>query len=309
MTPSSLLSSIVAHFRRRSSVPCVQLEVRPDGLAWAVSSGQHGQTAGFAECSPARRESTLSALVAENGWAGAKTTIVLPMDQYQVFQVERPEGVNDEELSDALKWKLKDFLDYSPSDAVSDVFECPEDATRGRGRLVNVVAVRKSLARELVEMVSGVGLAIERIDIAELALRQFAAGLDRGGHGVAVVHLRERYGQLVICRGEMLYLSRRLDLSDDELRDAATQDAAVQSLALEIQRSLDYYESQLGQSPPSTLHLLSRDSVLPLPSMLSTYLATRVVTPEWSEHGFQDEPDSRCLPAWCAGLTLPGGGE
>ncbi|HET8848634.1 MAG TPA: biogenesis protein MshI [Marinobacter sp.] len=272
-----------------------------------MSSIKGGQATGFAECSPARRETTLSELVAGFDWGGAKATLVLPMDQYQVFQVERPNGVEDEELADALKWKLKDFLEYSPNDAVSDVFEFPEDASRGRGRLVNVVAVRKSVAQELAQLVNGSGLELDRIDIAELALRQFAANLDPHRRGVAVVHLRERYGHLVICRGEMLYLSRRLELSDDELRDAATQDAAVQALALEIQRSMDYYESQLGQAPPSTLHLLARDSLLPLPSMLSSYLAATVVAPEWSGHGFDSDPDSRCLLAWSAGLPLPGG--
>lgn len=54
---------------------------------------------------------------------------------------------------------------------------------------------------------------------------------------------------MIVCKGETLYLSRRLDVTSDDLRDAARQENAVQSLALEMQRSLDYYESQLGQVP------------------------------------------------------------
>jgi MSHA biogenesis protein MshI len=114
--------------------------------------------------------------------------------------------------------------------------------------------------------------------------------------------LREHYGQMVICRGDTLYLSRRLELSYDELRDAGRQDGAVQSLALEIQRSLDYFESQLGQVPPSAIRLVARDSVLPLSSMLASYLGLEVETPDWSQLVQAPEFDSRCLPAWCAGL-------
>lgn len=73
-----------------------------------------GQKAGFAECMPAQRSATLAGLVSEQGWHKAPVTLVLPMEQYQVFQVDRPEGVEDTELADALKWKLKDFLDFSP---------------------------------------------------------------------------------------------------------------------------------------------------------------------------------------------------
>ncbi|PPK51824.1 biogenesis protein MshI [Marinobacter persicus] len=294
-------------FRRGSSVSRLCLEVRPDGIAWAVSPGTPEQAAGFAECLPAKRQQTLDELVASHGWASAPTTLILPIEQYQVFQVERPEGVEDSELADALKWKLKDFLDFSPTEAVSDVFAFPEDATRGRGPLVNLVAARKSLVQELVALVNNADLKLQQIDIAELALRNFAAGLDAGNVGVAVVHLRDRYGQMVVCRGETLYLSRRLELSYDDLLDASKQEEAVQALALEMQRSMDYFESQLGQAPPAIIRLVARDSMLPLTSMLGSYMAAGIDAPDWSAFALNEELDSRCLLAWSAGLNLSPG--
>ena len=294
-------------FRRGPSVSRLCLEVRPDGIAWAVSPGRPSQQTGFAECLPAKRQQTLEELVSEYGWEGAPTILVLPIDQYQVFQVERPEGVEDSELADALKWKLKDFLDFSPTEAVSDSFPFPEDATRGRGALVNLVAARKSLVLELVSLVHDAGLALQKIDIAELALRNFAAALDTANVGVAVVHLRNTYGQMVVCRGDTLYLSRRLELSYDDMQDASRQEEAVQSLALEMQRSMDYFESQLGQAPPSVIRLVTKDSVLPLTSMLGSYLAAGIEAPDWSGFGLHNELDSRCLPAWSAGLEPAAG--
>ncbi|MBD3639904.1 MAG: biogenesis protein MshI [Marinobacter sp.] len=264
------------------------------------------QQVGFAECPPARRAEVLAALVSEQGWSAALADLVLPLEQYQVFQMERPAGVEDGELADALKWKLRDLLEFSPADAISDVFPFPSDAARGRGELVNVVAARKSLLGELVRLLQQSGLKPGRIDIAELALRNLVARLDPDNKGAALVHLRENYGQMIICRGQTLYLSRRLDVSSSGLRDAARQESVVQALALEMQRSLDYYESQMGQVPPAHIRLVAKDSVLPLASMLSSYLAAEVSNLDWLALGVDAAVDSRCLPAWSAGLPLAG---
>ena len=300
MARRSMIKTLTGLFRRTGQRPRVCLEIRPDGIAW--SAGAEPARAGFADCLPAKRLAVLQSLVTEHGWAGAATTLVLPLDQYQVFQMERPEGVEETELADALKWKLKDFLDFSPTDAVSDVFPFPADASRGRGVLVNVVAARKSLVRELIDLVGNAGLALARIDIAELALRNLVCRLDESRRGATLVHLKEHYGHMVICRDQTLYLSRRLDVTSGDLQDAAEQENAVQSLALEIQRSLDYYESQLGQAPPARIQLVCRDSALPLASMLSSYLAAGIETHDWRALGVDGELDSRCLPAWSAGL-------
>lgn len=307
MTIRSLVQSLTGLFTWSKSGRHVYLEVRPDGIAWAASTAAGNLATGFSECFPAKRQATLQALVNQHGWSGARASLVLPLDQYQVFQMERPDGLEDSELADALKWKLKDFLDFSPSEAVSDVFPFPEDAARGRGDLVNVVAARKPLVIELVNLVQGAGLELEAIDIAELALRNVVSLIDADERGVALVVLRERYGQMVVCRGGTLYLSRRLDVTLDDLQDAASQDAAIQSLALEMQRSLDYYESQLGQVPPATIRLVSGNNVLPLSSMLSSYVAASLEPLDWHELGRKADLDSRCLVAWSAGLADPGG--
>lgn len=302
----SLITTILRQRQKRQTL-C--LEVRPDGIAWAMSPGMVNQRVGFVECLPAKREAALSALVSEQGWAGVRTTLVLPLDKYQVFQLERPEGIDDAELGDALKWKLKDFLDFSPTDAVSDVFPFPSDAARGRGELVNVVAARKSLVTEQIGLVRSSGLELVAVDVAELALRNLVARLDPQGRGVALVHLRDAYGQMVIAKGAELYLSRKLDVMSDDLRNASTQETAVQSLALEVQRSLDYYESQLGQVPPQVIRLVARDSVLPLSSMLASYVAGGVDTVDWAPFDLPGPLDSRCLPAWSAGLGASEGAQ
>ncbi|WP_242634421.1 biogenesis protein MshI [Marinobacter salicampi] len=283
------------------------LEVCPEGLSWSLARNGSATTAGFVTCDTAKRADALAELVSSSSLSRMSTSLILPLNHYSVFQLERPEELADTELAGALRWKLKDLLDYNPSEAVCDVFPFPGDASRGRGTLVNVVAARKALAADLVNLVSQAGLTLDNITIAELALRNFAAALDPQNRGVALVHLRDSYGQMIICKGPILYLSRRLDVTAGDLRDASRQEQAVQSLALEMQRSLDYFESQLGQVPPRAIHLVARDAVLPLASMLSSYMAPVVETIDWSAQGLGEPLDSRCLSVWSAAQPIAGG--
>lgn len=69
----------------------VSLEIRPDGIAW--SRRGKDMLPGFVECTPARRREALLGIISEHRLTGAETTLVLPLDQYQVFQLERPEAL------------------------------------------------------------------------------------------------------------------------------------------------------------------------------------------------------------------------
>ena len=69
----------------------VSLEIRPDGIAW--SRRGKDMLPGFVECTPARRREALLGIISEHRLTGAETTLVLSLDQYQVFQLERPEAL------------------------------------------------------------------------------------------------------------------------------------------------------------------------------------------------------------------------
>ncbi|WP_227520012.1 type IV pilus biogenesis protein PilM [Mangrovitalea sediminis] len=291
---------ITHFFRRQQRTGRLGLEVRPDGIAWAELSASGALVAtGFENCTPAGRLPALTALVETRRLQGSPVDAVVSVDHYQIFQIERP-AVEDNELVDAVRWRLKDLLDYSPDDAVFDVFPFPEDAARGRGALINVVSARKSLIRELAKLTEEAALTLARVDIAELALRNLAARLESGNRCVALVYLRSNHGQVVLTQGPVLYLSRRIDVTAESLSDVVQQEMAVQGLALELQRSLDYYESQMGQVPPRQIHLLARADGLPLAEMLNVNLAAEVVRLDPARVGIP-ELDERSVLA-CAAL-------
>jgi len=95
-----------------------------------------------------------------------------------------------------------------------------------------------------------------------MCLRNVAALLPQDERGVALIALGDDFAQLTLtCRG-VLYLARRIDLGlRGEGRPAA--DGAgidVASLALELQRSLDYYESHFDRPAITDVVIVSGDT-------------------------------------------------
>lgn len=192
----------------------------------------------------------LADFVDDNNLQGHRCNVVLPCGDYQLLLVEAPD-VPDEELREAVRWKIKDLISVPVESAAIDVFRIPKDANRNGKSMVYVVATPMDKVLSIVEDIKQSGLVLNAIDIEELSLGNL---IEQKSHerGVAVVHIREGAGMLAIYRGGNLYLSRQFRLEyNGGLLDEIPSDA----FALEVQRSLDYFERQMGQSPPSIIYL------------------------------------------------------
>jgi len=257
------------------------LEVRADGLALSWSEPDSNGVASpvtcvFRPCNAAERETLLAEMISEFSLSGMRCNLILPFDQYQTFPIEKPK-VEPSELPEASRWKIKDLLDFDLEDAVTDVYAFPDDALRGRPEQLNVVVSRKAIIQGNVDLVNGSDLELESIDIADLALRNIAQRLSGDdAQPVALLYLRNGAGIMVLVKGDTLYLARHFDFSVQALNEPAQQDSVMQHLALEIQRSFDYFESQLGQVPPRELVLFGPDPSIPLANMLGGNIAARV---------------------------------
>ncbi len=184
------------------------------------------------------------------GAARAKACAVVDGDDYQVVQVEAPE-VLPSEMRAAIRWRLRDAIAFSVDEAAVDVFEIPEPARRTQQKMLFAVAARDSAVQRLASIVKPATKSFDAIDIPELCLRNVSALLPQDAKGVAVLAFSENFAQLVITRQGVLYLTRRIDTNrrpsfHDQTRETQIDPA---QLALELQRSLDYYESQYDQTP------------------------------------------------------------
>lgn len=188
----------------------------------------------------------LAKLVKDMGLEGEQCSYVLNPKDYSLHLVEAP-NVEPEELRSAMRWKIKDLLDMKVDDAAIDVFQVPDDAYRGR-KMVYVVATLKSRIPAIVEMVNSTGMELAIIDIPELAMRNLTSLCLDDSNGVAFMDLRRTGSTMNITRKGDLYLSRRINTQlDPDVMKSDDWPTLRDRLILEIQRSLDYYESQMGK--------------------------------------------------------------
>ncbi len=189
--------------------------------------------------------------------------LVLNPGQYQLLLVEAPK-VPLEELAEALRWRIKDMVSVPVADVALDAFFLPEDSARGGNPMAYAVVSQKSVLSGLVGGFHKHQLALSVIDIPELALRNLAEACCDTRRGVALVRLVQGGGSLQIVRGGNLYLARQFSLS---YNGGLLDDLPGDALVLELQRSLDYFERQLRQLPPSHVYLcgenLTGDKVTP----------------------------------------------
>jgi MSHA biogenesis protein MshI len=183
------------------------------------------------------------------------------MSDYQLVQVEAPE-VQPAEMRAAVRWALRDVINYPVTEAVVDVFALPEQARYAKKPMVFAVAAHGEAVRRIVELVRPRARGFDVIDIPELCLRNLSALLPQDERGVALLALADGYAQLVLtCQGA-LYLARRIDLGarSDTLSLDGGVESDTQSLAIELQRSLNNYESHYDRAPIADVFVASGDA-------------------------------------------------
>lgn len=232
-------------------------------------------------------------------------TTVMALGDYTVLSVEAP-AVPLEELRAAVRWQVKELIDFHIDDAVIDVFDAPASGAHGRQNNLYVVVSRLGTVRERVDLLQGAEARLEAIDIPELVLRNITERLPEDEAGVGFVYLTRERGLVIVTRQSTLYFARTLELGYAALAGGDT--AQFDHLVLEVQRSLDYYDRYFVQPPVAGLVLAP--TVEPLPGLedyLHTSLGLAVRTLDLSEIIACDRPldaatQARCLPAVAAAL-------
>jgi MSHA biogenesis protein MshI len=212
--------------------------------------------------------------------AGYRCTTVLAGGDYQMISAEAPNVARDE-LKTAMRWKLKDILDFPVDDATFDVLDIPLDpnAAARPQQSVFAVAARNGVVKARQGLFSGAKIKLGAIDIPEMAQRNVSAMLERDGRGVAMLSFGDDGGLLTVSwRGE-LYLSRRIDVPLAQLleSDHERKHQAFDKITLELQRSLDHFERQFSFISVARL-VLAPTGATGLDEYLSSNLYTRVET-------------------------------
>ena len=121
---------------------------------------------------------SLERVVREFGAKRFQCTTLLRPDQYQILLVEAP-AVKPDELKSAVRWRIKDMLDYHVDDATIDVLDVPLPAGGPqRSHYMYTVAARNDVHPHHHRALHGGRHAAPVIDIPDTAQRNLAARLE-----------------------------------------------------------------------------------------------------------------------------------
>ena len=197
---------MVFDFLKRQSLAAglTGIELSSGGIGVARVERQGGtrprlRACEFRESTPDGPGSALAQIASQYGLKHARCTTLLGTGDYQLLLTEAPD-VGADELKQALRWKIKDLIDFHINDATLDVFDLPGYVPGAPAREMYTVAARNEAIQKRVDLLTGAGIGLEVIDIPELAQRNLAALLPEDTAGVALLSLQEKSGLVTITR-------------------------------------------------------------------------------------------------------------
>lgn len=201
--------------------------------------------------SDAQWEDNLKSIVSEHKLQNAQAAIVLSRDFYQTFTIEKPKAA-DNELMASLPFAIKDLVSESIFDLIVDYYDMP--VQQHKGSQITAVCITKQRVIGIRDMLLKQSISIKEITIEELALTRLL-----GNSSEVNILLSQQNNELVLTvakQGQLFFshhlrgfnelLALPLDDIDNPLLDGLT---------LELQRALDYINSQLRITSIAHLYL------------------------------------------------------
>lgn len=223
---------------------------------------------------------------------------------YELLAIDKPD-VDEQNMATALKYAGKDILSGNLDELVVDYFDIPEQPL-GQHK-ANLVACNRHLILTVLEAAKNANMAVSCIDIEELCYKNAFPEIDD-----AVMVLSLQKGQelsLQIHKQGKLYFYRRLRGYNNIYKVSEEELTAViaDNLSLEIQRSLDYFESQLKQAPVKRIYFaLSTTFEKALIDAVSVNFTIPILgLKSWLRNQLPEgEHDISVLAATCAAMSL-----
>lgn len=197
--------------------------------------------------------STLASLKGSHHIDEGQCHIVLSAQQSQIVQVDKP-NVPDAEINAALKWQVKDLVNFSPDNMVVDYYDGPTLVSGAEK--INVVCAEKSSLKEMVAQLLDDGFTVKSITTEEFAFASLVPVTEAAT--LLICQQPNEEILLLIVKNGQLFFFRRLrgfmqisSKNEDELTMGV-----IDALSLEVQRSTDYFERQLKQAPIQSIQII-----------------------------------------------------
>ena len=168
------------------------------------------------------------------------TTLLLQPDAYALQWIDAP-AVPDAELGDALRWALRERIDWDPADVVVSGYRLP--ASAGAREVALAAAAPREIIRRLVEAWPHAARKRLAIDVPEHALRNLL-WLASGSACAGLLHIGLDASHLIIARAGAVESRRRFAL--DHTNVFGADGSVSDSFLLDLQRTFDSHQRLAG---------------------------------------------------------------
>ncbi|MFT3858368.1 MAG: PilN domain-containing protein [Aquabacterium sp.] len=190
----------------------------------------------------------LSALKNARKLRNEKLIGLLDRAQYRMQASEAPSDVPRDHWADAIRWQLKDQVDFPVDDAVIDVLEVPHSTQLRQNNAVMAFLIPRTDYTAIELAADDLGMGWAALDVPETSLRNICALTEDGEKAQALVVFGEAHGMLVITyKGELL-MARHIEVAMSAITgEEEVRGAALSRAALEILRTVDTFERMHSQ--------------------------------------------------------------
>jgi len=197
------------------------------------------------------------------------------------------------------------LISYDVEAAVVDVFQLPP-SPKSPASHINAVVANEDVVSGYVESIKQTGLILQVIDVHDLVTRNYCRASDVLDSTVAVLQFTDNEGLVTFYHKQNLYVARNFKIGLLDIEAALDEgEATYDSLLLELQRSMDYFESSYG------LGMLQKMIIFPqspgterMAKYIQNYVSYELEFAEINVgiNGQQQPLDTHCFPAYCAAL-------
>jgi len=234
---------------------------------------------GYGEIFLDSRTSNLGKAFRASGLArrAAVATLLKP-GEYQFVSVETP-NVPAAEVKAAMRWKLKELIDFPVEEATYDILAIPpQSGAAASHQYAYVVASNNALIRSYMTRFDEARIGLTTIDVPETAQRNISALFEQEGRGLGLLFMDESGGLLTLTAGGELLLSRRIEVTPSQIEQALPEEREdlFERVLLNLQRTIDGFERQFSQVVVGRLMCGPAADDCGLSSFLAAYLGIKV---------------------------------
>lgn len=209
---------------------------------------------------------------------------VLERSQYRLLSIDVPD-IPQAEWRDAMRWRLKDYVEFPMDDALLDVLAVPENTQIRQQQSAMAYVMQRVDFNRWFMAADDVGRKWRALETPETSLRVLCAMAETTDEAHAMLVFGQAYALLLITMGGDLVMTRNIEVNVDALDgDTEARGSALGRASLEVLRTLDSFERMHSEARLAAMSVVSptgNDDIIEVLSDLIYVPVRKYVLQDW----------------------------